>query len=196
MANTAHGGNNYWYITRKSYVVYRIISTHLFSLAPQFSRRHSFATVFWCWNFESKWCSNVSFTLKKANPRMINATAIYITPVHSCQVCLFPSVIFEGFDSCVRRSNLNQLGFKSSIFRSVWPLNLMVDFENNRTPLPNYVKRCASFQSHRWIGSGEYASFPPQPPGLLVSWGYSGQKCNTVIQEKYILWTIASNFLI
>ena len=31
MANTAHGGNSYWYITRKSYVVYQIISTHLFS---------------------------------------------------------------------------------------------------------------------------------------------------------------------
>ena len=65
--------------------------------------------------------------------------------------------IFEGFDSCVWRSNLNQIGFKSSIFRSVWPLNLMVDLENNRTPLLNYVKRCTSFQSHRWIGSGEYA---------------------------------------
>ena len=177
MANTAHGGNSYWYITRKSYVVYRIISTHLFSnfaditlivflsrcslWGPKFSIRHSFTTVFWCLNCESKWCSKVSFTLKKANPRMINATAIYITPVHSCQVCLLPSVckkgIFEGFDSCVRRSILNQIGFKSSIFRSVWPLNLMVDLENNRTPLLNYVKLCASFQSHRWIGSGEYA---------------------------------------
>ena len=31
MANPAHGGNSYWYITPKSYVVYRIISTHLFS---------------------------------------------------------------------------------------------------------------------------------------------------------------------
>ena len=58
---------------------------------------------------------------------MINATAIYITPVHSCQVCLFiltyqafvKKGIFEGFDGCVRLSNLYQIGFKSSIFRSV-----------------------------------------------------------------------------
>ena len=180
MANTAHSGNSYWYITRKSYVVYRIISTHLFSNYADitlivFLSRCSL----WCPNFldatflqlfsgvgKSKWCSNVSFTWKKANPRMINATAICITPVHSCQVCLFiltyrafvKKGIFEGFDSCVRLSNLNQIGFKSSIFRSVWPLNLMVDLENKTTPLLNYVKLCASFQSHRWIpGSGEYA---------------------------------------
>ena len=112
---------------------------------------------------------------KKTNPRIINATAIYITPVHSCQVCLLPSFvkigIFEEFDSCVRRSNPNQIGFKSPIFRSVWPLNVMEDLENNRAPPLNYVKLFASFQSHRWIGSDEYAQFPPQPPGSLVSWG-------------------------
>ena len=33
----------------------------------------------------------------------------------------------EGFDSCDRPSNLTQIGFKSSIFSPVWPLNLMDD---------------------------------------------------------------------
>ena len=78
---------------------------------------------------------------------MLNATAIYITPGHSCQVCLLP------------------------IFRSVWPKHVMENLENNRAPFLNYVKLFASFQRHRWIGSGEYALFSPQPPGSLVSWG-------------------------
>ena len=105
MANTAHGGNSYWYITRKSYVVYRIISTHLFSNYADitlivFLSRCSL----WCPNFlDATFLQPFSgvgivslndvqmFHLhgKKANPRMINATAIYITPVHSCQVCSF-----------------------------------------------------------------------------------------------------------
>ena len=35
----------------------------------------------------------------------------------------------EGFDSCDRPSNLTQIGFKSSIFQSVWPWNLMNNLE-------------------------------------------------------------------
>ena len=35
----------------------------------------------------------------------------------------------EGFDSCDRPSNLTQIGFESSIFQPVWPLNLMDDPE-------------------------------------------------------------------
>ena len=33
----------------------------------------------------------------------------------------------EGFDSCDRPSNLTQIWFKSSIFRPLWPWNLMDD---------------------------------------------------------------------
>ena len=36
---------------------------------------------------------------------------------------------FEGFDSCDRPSNLTEIGFESSIFQPVWPLNLMDDRE-------------------------------------------------------------------
>ena len=35
----------------------------------------------------------------------------------------------EGFDSCDRPSNLTQIGFESSIFQPMWPLNLMDDPE-------------------------------------------------------------------
>ena len=35
----------------------------------------------------------------------------------------------EEFDSCDRPSNLTQIGFESSIFQPVWPLNLMDDPE-------------------------------------------------------------------
>ena len=35
----------------------------------------------------------------------------------------------EGFDSCDWPSNLTQIGFESSIFHPVWPLNLMDDPE-------------------------------------------------------------------
>ena len=51
MANPAHGGNSYWYITRKSYVVYRIISTHLFS-------NYADITLIVFLSRCSLWCSN------------------------------------------------------------------------------------------------------------------------------------------
>ena len=35
----------------------------------------------------------------------------------------------EGFYSCDRPSNLTQIGFKSSIFQPMWPLNLMDDLK-------------------------------------------------------------------
>ena len=76
--------------------------------------------------------------------------------------------IFEEFDSWSGGVILIKLDSNRRFF---WPLNVMDDLENNRTPLLNYVKLFASFQSHRWIGSGEYAYFPPQPPGSLMSWG-------------------------
>ena len=60
----------------------------------------------------------------------------------------------EGFDSCDRPSNLTQIGFESSIFQPVWPLNLMDDPKNNRAPLLYYIKLCASFQIHQWIQTG------------------------------------------
>ena len=60
----------------------------------------------------------------------------------------------EGFDSCDRPSNLTLIGFKSSIFRPVWPWNLMDDPKNNRARLLYYIKLCASFQIHQWIQTG------------------------------------------
>ena len=45
-----------------------------------------------------------------------------------------------------------QFGSNSTIFRAVWPWNLMDDLEkNNRAPLQCYFKLCASFCSHWWI---------------------------------------------
>ena len=35
----------------------------------------------------------------------------------------------EGFDTCDRRSNLTQIGFKSSFSQTVWPWNFMDDLE-------------------------------------------------------------------
>ena len=60
----------------------------------------------------------------------------------------------EGFDSCDRPNNLAQIGFKSSIFRCVWPSNLMMTLQNNRVSVLCYVKLCSLFQSHQWIQTG------------------------------------------
>ena len=51
---------------------------------------------------------------------------------------------------------LLDIGFKSSIFRSMWPSNLMDDLEKqlDRTPLLYYIKLCASCQTHWWIQTG------------------------------------------
>ena len=47
---------------------------------------------------------------------------------------------------------LHKIGFKSSIFQSMWPSNLMDDLKkNNRTRLLYYIKLCASSQTHWWI---------------------------------------------
>ena len=62
---------------------------------------------------------------------------------------------------------LLEIGFKSSFMRSMWPSNLIqiihfsactrdlnilwMTSKNNRTPLPYYIKLCASFQTHWWI---------------------------------------------
>ena len=48
-----------------------------------------------------------------------------------------------------------KFGSKSTIFRAVWPWNLMCDLENNRAPLLCYLKLCASFRSHWWIQTGD-----------------------------------------
>ena len=45
------------------------------------------------------------------------------------------------------------------------------------------------------IKSGDFAQFPPQPPGSLVRWGTEWPKFNSVIQGKYFLWTMTSNSL-
>ena len=47
-----------------------------------------------------------------------------------------------------------KFGSKSSIFRPVWPWNLMDDLEKNRTALLCYFKLCASFHCHVWIQTG------------------------------------------
>ena len=41
-----------------------------------------------------------------------------------------------------------QFGSNSTIFRAVWPCNLMYDLENNRAPLLFYFELCASFRNH------------------------------------------------
>ena len=48
---------------------------------------------------------------------------------------------------------------------------------------------------YTWIRSGDYAKFPPQPPGSLVMWGTEWPKFNIVKQGKYFLWTTTSNSL-
>ena len=61
----------------------------------------------------------------------------------------------EGFDSCDQPRNLNQIGFKSSIFQPMWPSHLMDDLKkNNRAHILHYIKLCPSFQSHWWIQTG------------------------------------------
>ena len=45
------------------------------------------------------------------------------------------------------------------------------------------------------IRSGDYAWFPPQPPGSLVIWGTELKKINRVIQGIYLLWTMTSKSL-
>ena len=45
------------------------------------------------------------------------------------------------------------------------------------------------------IWSGDFAQFPPQPPGLLVMWGTEWTKFDRVIQGKMFLWKITSNSL-
>ena len=60
----------------------------------------------------------------------------------------------EGFDSCDRPNNLTQIGFKLSIFQTVWPWNLMDDPKKNRAPLLYWIKLCASFHIHQWIQTG------------------------------------------
>ena len=47
-----------------------------------------------------------------------------------------------------------QFGSKSTIFRAVWPWNLMDDLENKRAPLLSNIKHCASFHCHMWIQTG------------------------------------------
>ena len=61
----------------------------------------------------------------------------------------------EGFDSCDRSRFLLQIGFKSSIHGPMWRGNLMEDLKKYRAPPLYYVKLCASFQSHRWIQTGD-----------------------------------------
>ena len=45
------------------------------------------------------------------------------------------------------------------------------------------------------IRYGDYAYFPPQPPGMLVIWVLNSQTFIRVMQRKYFLWTMASNSL-
>ena len=47
-----------------------------------------------------------------------------------------------------------QFGSNSTIFRALWPWNLMDDLENNRAPLLSNIKLCASFHRHMWIQTG------------------------------------------
>ena len=50
------------------------------------------------------------------------------------------------------QSRKAQFGWKSMIFRAMWPCNLTYDLENNRAPLLCYFKLYASlFLSHWWI---------------------------------------------
>ena len=54
-----------------------------------------------------------------------------------------------------------QFGSNSTIFRAVWPWNLMYDLKNNRAPLLCYFKLYASFCSHRWIQAGVTVQIRP-----------------------------------
>ena len=58
------------------------------------------------------------------------------------------------------RSGNAQFGSNSTIFRAVWPCNLMYDLENNRAPLLFYIKLCASFRNHwcieTWVTVRKY----------------------------------------
>ena len=51
----------------------------------------------------------------------------------------------EGFDSCDRPSNLTQIGFKSSIFQPMWPLNLMNDIKK---AIGHFFYTTSSFVHH------------------------------------------------
>ena len=59
-----------------------------------------------------------------------------------------------GFDSCNRPSNLTQIGFNHRFFS---PCDLEIWWIWWMAPLLHYTKRCASFQSHRWIKNWSYS---------------------------------------
>ena len=62
----------------------------------------------------------------------------------------------EGFDSCDRPSNINQVGFKSTIF---WP-RMIFKFDGWPQKIIGHLfyatssLACASFHSHQWIQTG------------------------------------------
>ena len=81
---------------------------------------------------------------------LIDTIILYVVRCHASQVLQQKQGKSEGFDSC-NRPSLTQIGFKSSIFRHVWPLNSMDDLENYRVSRLHHIKLYAWFQSHGWI---------------------------------------------
>ena len=92
---------------------------------------------------------------------------------------------FEGFDSCDRPSNLTQIGFESSIFSprdlEIWWMTL----KNNRAPLQNYIKLCASIISKPLVNS---------------NWSYSPETLNSDQNRQFfvscdleIIWITLKN---
>ena len=87
----------------------------------------------------------------------------------------------EWCDSCDRPSNVTQVGFKSSIFRRVWPSNLMDDLTNNRAPVLCYVTLSALFQKPS-VNSN--CSYCPETPNS----GQNQQLLLNLVASKFDGW--------
>ena len=78
--------------------------------------------------------------------KSIRASLLYI------KLCVsFQSHLWIQTRVTIRKHSIR---IKISIFCPVWPINLMGDLENNRSPILCYFTLCASFQSHLWIQTG------------------------------------------
>ena len=71
-----------------------------------------------------------------------------------CYFKLYASFLSHWWFKLELQSENAQSGSNSTIFRGVWPRNLMMTLKNNRAPLLCYFNLCASFHSHWWFQAG------------------------------------------
>ena len=74
-----------------------------------------------------------------------------------------------------------------SFFAAIWTVIIRPDFQRaiSRSPQWRHYERDGVSNHRVSIRFGDYALFPPQPPGSLVRWGLEWPKFNSVIQGKH-----------